>query len=800
MRCADSSSGIGAQVHFQAAASLARVFVLGTLLLSATTSESCAETVVPEQPHPDERQLWQMLSGKDYQGLSASIARFRKTFPKWTPPKELIDLLHPGTLERDITRAIESGDSPALINFASSHSEAFGCKRIDWSWALGNAYAESGLKDKAADLAHALVRTCQNPEHRLVTLYKAKDWISASSWRNLLQIEAPQERPPEINSKFKRLLYESRTEEFLQALQAKSPSAPRLFAELAAEVEVQRDTGAALSAGWMYLDGKNMAAARTWFVKAHEWDPNSTDALRGLYYCALHQKKYDEALSLASALPAESEPERSSLIQQALIEKAVSQEYQDALALLTEADKLGPLPRHARTFAAWAKLNTGDATTAMDDFTQLYSESPDEESAKGMILSYRRAGHPDALEALAVSEPLASEFLHDKASRAFDEKHFLVARKLDATEYMADGSVGKTHTGLYWGKRTKTWDAGPLKNFVVRTFPAVEAGGGVGDSDEIHFRLDEVKLASDGRAGETIPGYVIKSDDRFHTSDKVQRFYWRHEGAAVWDVDLGRYDNTFSTAYFGRMTLHQQPSWGQASLSAYIEPVGDSPLSLVGWEINGEKSGRVRAQGIEVRALDMSAWPFSISSHFRLEKLKGEQVKDNDRFQGDLSLGLDLQLDGFQYAVASVYGSADFYRRDLSYYSLGHGGYFSPMRYLQGGIAFDFLTMERQSWIMRGHLNTGKVNKVLRDADYFPLHPDGQIYPGSSSHGSETNLELSAVARISNNLQAGALFSYEDSPQYTSRFSGLFLRILFEPSRSVLSADLPSRFMRDHNF
>ena len=108
------------------------------------------------------------------------------------------------------------------------------------------------------------------------------------------------------------------------------------------------------------------------------------------------------------------------------------------------------------------------------------------------------------------------------------------------------------------------------------------------------------------------------------------------------------------------------------------------------------------------------------------------------------------------------------------------------------GVAFDFMTEETKSWLVRGRMSTARVWKREDAAPLFPLAPDGRIYQGSRSIGYDASIRLSGVAQLSPRVQAGLAFGRGISPQFGDKLVMLELRILLEPRRGVVSADLPA--------
>lgn len=194
--------------------------------------------------------------------------------------------------------------------------------------------------------------------------------------------------------------------------------------------------------------------------------------------------------------------------------------------------------------------------------------------------------------------------------------------------------------------------------------------------------------------------------------------------------------------------------------------------------------------GLLVQRRTSLAGNWTTSVQGQIEQVGGRNVARNQRVSWDAALGYALPMPSFDYAVVSLGASRDRYRENLSYFTAGHGGYFSPQRYWRIGPSFDFMTRENQSFMLRGRMAIGRTGKQENDAPVFPLADDGQRYTGSSGNGNAREIELGGVWQLSDRIQAGGWLSARHSQQYDDRAALFFIRILFEPGRSVLSSDL----------
>jgi len=757
---------------------------------------------------PDERPLWALLRAQRYRDLFAEIERLRAMHPGWNPPQQLLDLATEGALGQRVKNALAADDAAGLAKLAAENPAVFGCRRIDWAWELGAAYKRLGRGAEAISLAENLIANCDEDKQRLATLYKARNWMPAPAWGSLVEAELDRPRTPGVDAEYQRLRFGVRLERFTTAQSQGAADAPALFEAIAADVEAFKDSGGALAGAWGYFNRPDLANAKRWFESALAWNREAYDARYGLALIAMRENRIEEAEGQLRALP-ESYARRADLARDVALAGARSafeaKKYHEALAWLEKAKTYGPLPRSGQMQQGWSLLNSGDALAAAALFERLYGEQPDEESAQGLVLSYRRAGkNPELLRPLAQGGPLAAMIAENEVGEKISRKQFLAARRADPGVAETLGGAGVPRIGLIGIVREKSGDAGTSKLRLVAA-PSIEAANRIGERAELRVRVDRISLDSGSLAPNQVVGsaaggtYAINPVTR--VEGEMPRLFLRVEGDAVWEANLGMTPSggPLSSRAFGGIQRRAFTSWGQYDLAVFAEPLAESILSYTGLRdpYTGDTSwGRVLRYGVDARALWLGSTGWTRGLHLRYEQIQGTGVADNERYVVDGGVGRNLGLDGFDYAVLGLEVGAQGYQRNLSQFTLGHGGYYSPQKFVRAGIAFDFLTAERQRWIIGGRLSAGRALREQEDTPVFPLTGVGNV-PGARDYGNDTALEFSAVWSVAAHWQVGALFLRSTAPQFDNTIGGVLVRFLFEPRRSTVSTDLPLQSFND---
>lgn len=231
------------------------------------------------------------------------------------------------------------------------------------------------------------------------------------------------------------------------------------------------------------------------------------------------------------------------------------------------------------------------------------------------------------------------------------------------------------------------------------------------------------------------------------------------------------------------------------------QAVADSLLSLAGAidPVTGRDWGGVTRNSAYLSA---SLGDEDVSFHGSVSGalLVGEGVDDNVQWSGEAGYWQRAASgDSWQ---ASLGGSvrASGYDDDRSHFTLGHGGYFSPKKFLALGPTFD-LSGRRDG--TRFRLEGGVAWQVVREhsSEYFPLDPQRQAasgdprYPADSREGVGARIAASVEWRVSERAMAGVRLEGargEDFDEvrlqvYTRRWDGA----ITQPLRDMPAAVLP---------
>ncbi|WP_017709333.1 cellulose biosynthesis protein BcsC [Pseudomonas syringae] len=220
-------------------------------------------------------------------------------------------------------------------------------------------------------------------------------------------------------------------------------------------------------------------------------------------------------------------------------------------------------------------------------------------------------------------------------------------------------------------------------------------------------------------------------------------------------------------------------------LNVSRRPVTDSVTSFAGStdERSGLSWGGVTANGGrgQISYDDQTIGGYGYGSW---HKLVGNNVKSNTR--GEVGGGVYWYLrnaeDSKLTAGLSLMGMS--YDNDQSYFTYGHGGYFSPQSFYAIGVPVMWAQRtERFSYQVKSSVG---VQHFKQDgAEFFPddstlQAASGQRYTGQSKTGIGYNLSAAGEYKLDSSLFMGANLGLDNARDYRQFSGALYLRYMFE--------------------
>lgn len=248
-------------------------------------------------------------------------------------------------------------------------------------------------------------------------------------------------------------------------------------------------------------------------------------------------------------------------------------------------------------------------------------------------------------------------------------------------------------------------------------------------------------------------------------------------------------------------------TWG-ASVSR--RPVTDSLLSFAGVEDprTGMQWGGVTATGVRAEAT-IDDGLVGTYANLAWHRLEGENVAANDRQEASVGVYVHALETANQSLTAGLNLTAMRHDRNLSGFTYGHGGYFSPQEYFDLGFPAHWngrSASRRLAWQVDA--SVGVQHFKVDEAPYFPGDPQLQaaayeaasmaallgltpeylepVYAAQTKTGLSYNLTAAAEWQLSRQLFLGGRMELNNARDYRQFGTNLYLRFLLDRYGGVL--------------
>ena len=576
------------------------------------------------------------------------------------------------------------------------------------------------------------------------------------------------------------------------------------FAGFEAEFEKKPEAGWAEALAWVYFGEGKSELAKSWFSRALSLDSTDTSASYGLALMARNEGKLSEAQ--ARALHAPQSPKMRALLQQIFATEAGEsydrKQYQKTLNFLGEAESFGPLTVDQRLLRAWTHYQLKEYAESAREFEALYRVRHDKISAEGLFYSLQRIDRQD--RARSLSQELGGPFqlmVRDQQARDFYDRGLFLDAEAEAPGlYPALKNIDSPSLDTGVAFRQKSGQSG-LSSLQAERLPFVDgsivySGVNLLTVELSRLDLDSGPLASNATVGTDPMTQRPYSHPPTTYLDNLTlvNVSLSHQGWFAPYLELGTtpIGGPVSVLPTGRLGFIQQVDSGNWGLSLYGKSNTESILSYTGMRdpFGGGNWGRVIESGVEASGYQDLGSNWGFTGDGTLGALTGDQVETNEHAALSAGIGKDLRLDGFQYFVIGPNFFGEQFEHNLSGFTIGQGGYFSPAYLAQATLDLNFLTLEGQPYIVRARFGFGGQDNQQDASPLFPLAPDGRNYSSLNQASYVASAEVEGVVRLSDHWQFGGALSYDKSADYTESKEMLFFRFEFEPRPAVFSSDL----------
>nr|WKF60715.1 Cellulose synthase operon protein C [Paraburkholderia busanensis] len=233
------------------------------------------------------------------------------------------------------------------------------------------------------------------------------------------------------------------------------------------------------------------------------------------------------------------------------------------------------------------------------------------------------------------------------------------------------------------------------------------------------------------------------------------------------------------------------------SLAIARRAVTDSLLSYAGARDAGsglEWGGVTSNGGLASLAWDDGTSGLYVNASF--QHYMGQNVQSNNSYKGGGGVYTRLLKDADQTLTVGVNTTLMTYNNNLSYFTYGQGGYFSPQQYMILNLPVEWMGRNGAfTYDVKGSIG---VQHYREDAsNYFPQNPDmqrnaagfaqlvgstvdsGAVYPGQSKTGVSYSLSAVGEYQLAPQLAFGATASLGNAYEYREWLAAIYVRYSF---------------------
>lgn len=576
------------------------------------------------------------------------------------------------------------------------------------------------------------------------------------------------------------------------------------YAELEPIAQASSDTRLAAAIGWSHYNDRNYARAASWFERALSLNEENYEAAYGLALVLVRQGQYDKAEEIAR-WRVEEYPQMRNVLGDIITARAVAayqaKDYRRSRELFEQVKEQRALSRDEQIVQAWNLFHSGDVTLAGEEFERLYIAKPDKFAATGVYAAYAKQKKWSRLDELSKTYrgPLAQLYNDYIVEKYYQRGLYANAYAAAPEKYPELRNYTSPSATAGGATRFKSGNSGESKLFEVR-----------GDASGILYQQDTTRLSAKvgvisldsgrlpnhafvGKAPlEGKKDYRVSPKTAYHSLVDVRLRYER-EGIYTPSIELGvsPAGGEVTPTIVGSVALRSTQDWGEWKAEIYRESIRESILSYTGMKdpYTGQTWGRVSDSGLNLSVFAPLQDQWNIYGQLAAGVLDGQNVASNNHFKFTLAFNKQLEHPDFAYITLGPSFTFEHYARNLSFFTFGQGGYFSPDYLFQGTLGLQFMTKEARSYLIKGGLDLGLQNYRQGATPVFPEGNTEAIYQSSDAQTFIANVNVAGLLLLSPRWALGGILGYNRTANYSEVMAGISFKYFFEPRAGLFSTD-----------
>jgi tetratricopeptide (TPR) repeat protein len=575
-----------------------------------------------------------------------------------------------------------------------------------------------------------------------------------------------------------------------------------------------------ISAGWSAHKARSYGKAAGLFAEIAALTASPERMREAVYGHALSLRdegNVEEAIGLVKTISAPDARTLELLGQMILVQAQDAfdaQNYVSSLQLVLSTRSSDNEPRAAWMLEGWSLLKLERIEEAAEVFVAAYRQAPDQESADGAVAALMALGRRDELVALSLSiegpleppaaVPEAQIYVMSDEERAFYRGDFASAAAVKPEL----AQTLETWAGLTLSHKYRGGDKGLGKLAMTGSKASFDW-----TNKDLHLRaeLEALYLDTGGVPGNPLlsgsraPGDVRPFAASIDDTVFQPSFHLRKEGKQGLEASLGlsplggEVDPTIT----GHIDFIHNQKGAWYSVGVHRTSLYESLLSISGMRdtVTGKSWGGVVESGVHGALYRPINDTLAITAEAKRGERSGEDVDTNKTSFLTLGAAYSLDAEGFSYLTVGPSISQTNFDKNRSFFTYGHGGYYSPAGAQNVSLNLNFRTDEARVWIAQGSMSLGYEKAKSDAAPFYPLDVqagDG-FYQASTSEGGAFAVQAVLARRLGHDLilEAGAYgIQTED---YSEAAAFLKLRVIFGKRSKVWRTDLTEDLYRKYH-
>lgn len=244
--------------------------------------------------------------------------------------------------------------------------------------------------------------------------------------------------------------------------------------------------------------------------------------------------------------------------------------------------------------------------------------------------------------------------------------------------------------------------------------------------------------------------------------------------------------------------LRFRPGNGPLQIKLVRENVRDTMLSFAGSRdaVTGQTWGGVVSTGGNLQVNfgdDRSGW-YAGGGFYNIT---GQNVLKNRRMDGTVGAYWKVYGNSESSVTVGLNAFTMRYDKNLRYFTLGHGGYFSPQGYYLVNVPITWSGRYQQRFLYNVTGAFGAQHFREDASPYFPTLTalqgrNGPSYGAISNTGPNYSVQASLLYQIAGHWYAGGFFSMNNTRNFTSQSAGFTVKYLFQERPLISEQNLSS--------